>query len=88
VRHLPDVTQLGIGIWTHHSDLLARRSDCERRSVGLPGSQVAVGGFSEALAQEVTPLGIKVTVLEPGGMRTDLCADTTADSDTALTLAY
>jgi NAD(P)-dependent dehydrogenase (short-subunit alcohol dehydrogenase family) len=31
----------------------------------------AVGGFSSVLAQEVTPLGIKVTVLEPGGMRTD-----------------
>jgi NAD(P)-dependent dehydrogenase (short-subunit alcohol dehydrogenase family) len=31
----------------------------------------AVGGFSEVLAAEVAPLGIKVTVLEPGGMRTD-----------------
>jgi NAD(P)-dependent dehydrogenase (short-subunit alcohol dehydrogenase family) len=31
----------------------------------------AVGGFSEVLAGEVGPLGIKVTVLEPGGMRTD-----------------
>jgi NAD(P)-dependent dehydrogenase (short-subunit alcohol dehydrogenase family) len=31
----------------------------------------AVNGFSSVLAQEVTPLGIKVTVLEPGGMRTD-----------------
>jgi NAD(P)-dependent dehydrogenase (short-subunit alcohol dehydrogenase family) len=31
----------------------------------------AVGGFSLALAQEVGPLGIRVTVLEPGGMRTD-----------------
>lgn len=31
----------------------------------------AVGGFSEVLATEVAPLGIKVTVLEPGGMRTD-----------------
>ena len=31
----------------------------------------AVGGFSTVLAQEVTPLGIQVTVLEPGGMRTD-----------------
>ncbi|HVX42269.1 MAG TPA: SDR family NAD(P)-dependent oxidoreductase [Mycobacteriales bacterium] len=31
----------------------------------------AVGGFSEVLAQEVAPLGIKVTVIEPGGMRTD-----------------
>ncbi|KAB2381919.1 SDR family NAD(P)-dependent oxidoreductase [Actinomadura montaniterrae] len=31
----------------------------------------AVGGFSSVLAAEVAPLGIKVTVLEPGGMRTD-----------------
>jgi NAD(P)-dependent dehydrogenase (short-subunit alcohol dehydrogenase family) len=31
----------------------------------------AVGGFSEVLAREVEPLGIKVTVLEPGGMQTD-----------------
>ena len=31
----------------------------------------AVGGFSSVLAAEVTPLGIKVTVLEPGGMQTD-----------------
>jgi NAD(P)-dependent dehydrogenase (short-subunit alcohol dehydrogenase family) len=31
----------------------------------------AVGGFSTVLAAEVAPLGIKVTVLEPGGMRTD-----------------
>jgi NAD(P)-dependent dehydrogenase (short-subunit alcohol dehydrogenase family) len=31
----------------------------------------AVGGFSEVLAKEVGPLGIKVTVVEPGGMRTD-----------------
>lgn len=31
----------------------------------------AVTGFSGVLAQEVAPLGINVTVLEPGGMRTD-----------------
>ena len=31
----------------------------------------AVGGFSGVLAPEVAPLGIKVTVLEPGGMNTD-----------------
>jgi NAD(P)-dependent dehydrogenase (short-subunit alcohol dehydrogenase family) len=34
-------------------------------------AKFAVGGFSEVLAKEVAPLGIKVTVLEPGGMRTD-----------------
>lgn len=31
----------------------------------------AVGGFSSVLAAEVGPLGIKVTVVEPGGMSTD-----------------
>ncbi|TFV56114.1 SDR family NAD(P)-dependent oxidoreductase [Mycobacterium sp. PS03-16] len=31
----------------------------------------AVTGFSGVLAAEVAPLGIKVTVLEPGGMRTE-----------------
>ena len=31
----------------------------------------AVGGFSSVLAAEVAPLGVRVTVLEPGGMRTD-----------------
>jgi NAD(P)-dependent dehydrogenase (short-subunit alcohol dehydrogenase family) len=31
----------------------------------------AVEGFSEALAREVAPLGIKVTIVEPGGFRTD-----------------
>ena len=31
----------------------------------------AVEGFSEVLSQEVAPLGIKVTLIEPGGFRTD-----------------
>ncbi|WP_435205146.1 oxidoreductase [Micromonospora sp. bgisy143] len=45
--------------------------------VGGPGlsayqsAKWAVGGFSEVLAKEVAPFGIKVTVAEPGGMRTD-----------------
>jgi NAD(P)-dependent dehydrogenase (short-subunit alcohol dehydrogenase family) len=44
---------------------------------GTPGlaayqsAKWAVGGFSEVLAKEVGPLGIRVTVVEPGGMRTD-----------------
>jgi NAD(P)-dependent dehydrogenase (short-subunit alcohol dehydrogenase family) len=43
-------------------------------TAGLSAYQAAkwaVGGFSEVLAREVGPLGIKVTVLEPGGMQTD-----------------
>jgi NAD(P)-dependent dehydrogenase (short-subunit alcohol dehydrogenase family) len=45
--------------------------------VGVPGlsayqsAKWAMGGFSTVLAQEVAPFGIKVTVLEPGGIRTD-----------------
>jgi len=45
--------------------------------VGGPGlgayqsAKWAVGGFSEVLSREVAPLGIRVTVAEPGGMRTD-----------------
>jgi NAD(P)-dependent dehydrogenase (short-subunit alcohol dehydrogenase family) len=34
-------------------------------------AKFAVGGFSQVLAKEVGPLGIRVTVVEPGGMRTD-----------------
>jgi NAD(P)-dependent dehydrogenase (short-subunit alcohol dehydrogenase family) len=45
--------------------------------IGSPGwgyynaSKFAVEGFSEALAAELAPLGIHVTVIEPGPFRTD-----------------
>lgn len=45
--------------------------------LGSPGlsayqsAKWAVGGFSTCLAAELAPLGVRVTVLEPGAMRTD-----------------
>lgn len=36
-----------------------------------------VEGFSEVLSKEVTPLGIKVTIIEPGGFRTDFAGSST-----------
>jgi NAD(P)-dependent dehydrogenase (short-subunit alcohol dehydrogenase family) len=45
--------------------------------IGNPGltmyqaAKFGLGGFSEALAKEVAPLGIRVTCVEPGGFRTD-----------------
>lgn len=34
-------------------------------------AKFGVEGFSESLARETAPLGIKVTIVEPGGFRTD-----------------
>jgi NAD(P)-dependent dehydrogenase (short-subunit alcohol dehydrogenase family) len=45
--------------------------------IGSPGlaayqsAKWAVSGFSEVLAQEAAPFGVKVTAVEPGSMRTD-----------------
>src|ERR1700745_465178 len=45
--------------------------------IGPPGrgpysaAKWGVEGFSEVLSREVAPLGIKVTIVEPGGFRTD-----------------
>ncbi len=40
-----------------------------------------VEGFSEVLAKEVGPLGIKVTIIEPGGFRTDFAGSSTTIRD-------
>jgi NAD(P)-dependent dehydrogenase (short-subunit alcohol dehydrogenase family) len=38
-------------------------------------SKFAIEGFSESLAAEVAPLGIRVTIIEPGPFRTDFLSD-------------
>jgi NAD(P)-dependent dehydrogenase (short-subunit alcohol dehydrogenase family) len=41
-------------------------------------AKFGVEGFSESLYKEVGPLGIKVTLVEPGGFRTDFAGSSTA----------
>jgi NAD(P)-dependent dehydrogenase (short-subunit alcohol dehydrogenase family) len=55
--------------------------------IGPPGraayasAKWGVEGFSEVLAKEVGPLGIKVTIVEPGGFRTDFAGSSTTIRD-------
>jgi NAD(P)-dependent dehydrogenase (short-subunit alcohol dehydrogenase family) len=55
--------------------------------IGPPGrgpyaaAKWGVEGFSEVLSREVAPLGIKVTVVEPGGFRTDFAGSSTELSE-------
>lgn len=54
--------------------------------VGFPAisyynaTKFAVDGMSEALAKEVAPLGIKVTIIAPSGFRTDWAGRSASDS--------
>jgi NAD(P)-dependent dehydrogenase (short-subunit alcohol dehydrogenase family) len=58
--------------------------------VSFPGSGIycstkfALEGISEALAQEVAPLGIKVIIIEPGAFRTDFSGRSLVVSDTQI----
>ena len=49
-------------------------------SAGYHAAKWAVGGFTEALAQEIAPFGVKVCALEPGGMRTNWGARANQDT--------
>ncbi|WP_064684329.1 SDR family NAD(P)-dependent oxidoreductase [Rhizobium bangladeshense] len=40
-------------------------------------AKFGIEGFSEVLAKEVSPFGVKVTVVEPGGFRTDFAGAST-----------
>src|SRR5579862_5619203 len=53
-------------------------------STGYHAAKWAVGGFTEALAQEVAPFGVKVCALEPGGMRTNWGARANQDTPSLL----
>lgn len=47
-------------------------------------TKYAVEGFSESLSLELAPLGIKVTIVEPSGFRTDWAGRSAAESKTRI----
>ncbi len=59
------------------SGIFVQFSSIGGRVGGTPGmgayqtAKFAVEGFSEVLASEVAPFGVKVVIVEPGGFRTD-----------------
>jgi NAD(P)-dependent dehydrogenase (short-subunit alcohol dehydrogenase family) len=66
---VPLLREQGSGHIFQVSSLIVRLS-----GAGLTAYQAAkcaVAGFSLGLAQEIAPFGVKVTILEPGAMRTD-----------------
>lgn len=66
---LPVMRKMGFGHIVQVSSVGGRTS-----TPGLSAYQSAkwaVEGFSEVLSKEVGPLGLKVTIVEPGGFRTD-----------------
>ncbi|MEL7222447.1 MAG: SDR family NAD(P)-dependent oxidoreductase [Bacteroidota bacterium] len=44
-------------------------------------SKFALEGFSEALTQEIAPLGIKLSIVEPGPFRTNFASNTLQEAD-------
>jgi NAD(P)-dependent dehydrogenase (short-subunit alcohol dehydrogenase family) len=76
---LPILREQGSGHIIQFSSILGR--------IGSPGfaayqsAKWAVEGFSEVLSKEVVPLGLKVTLIEPGGFRTDFAGSSMSHID-------
>jgi NAD(P)-dependent dehydrogenase (short-subunit alcohol dehydrogenase family) len=66
---LPVLRAQGSGHFIQISSIGGRRAGAGLSA--YQSSKFAVDGFSEALSKEVAPLGIRVTIVEPGGIRTD-----------------
>jgi NAD(P)-dependent dehydrogenase (short-subunit alcohol dehydrogenase family) len=72
---LPFMRQQGTGHILQFSSIGGRIGAMGRAPYSA--AKFGVEGFSEVLAKETAPLGIKVTIIEPGGFRTDFAGTST-----------
>lgn len=73
---LPVMREQGSGHFLQFSSIAGRIGPIGRAAYAA--AKWGVEGFSETLSKEVAPLGIKVTIIEPGGFRTDFAGSSTA----------
>jgi NAD(P)-dependent dehydrogenase (short-subunit alcohol dehydrogenase family) len=72
---LPHFRAAGSGLFIQFSSVGGRIGPAGRGPYST--AKFGVEGFSEVLSREVGPLGIKVTIVEPGGFRTDFAGKST-----------
>lgn len=72
---LPVMREQGAGHFLQFSSVGGRIGPAGRAAYSA--AKFGVEGFSEVLHQEVSPLGLKVTIIEPGGFRTDFAGGST-----------
>ena len=73
---LPCMREQGSGHFLQFSSVGGRIGPIGRAAYAA--AKWGVEGFSEVLSKEVGPLGVKVTIIEPGGFRTDFAGSSTA----------
>ena len=67
------VERMKAGGWGHIVNIGSMSADeREKDSSVYVATKAGIQGFSEALRKEVNPLGIKVTLIEPGAVGTDM----------------
>ncbi len=79
---LPKLREQGFGHIIQFSSVGGRIGPVGRGAYAA--AKWGVEGFSETLSKEVAPLGIKVTIIEPGGFRTDFAGASTTINDSVL----
>ena len=73
---LPFMREQGSGHILQFSSVGGRMGPIGRAAYAA--AKWGVEGFSEVLSKEVGPLGVKVTIIEPGGFRTDFAGSSTS----------